>query len=47
MQNPPSCMGKSMQLTLVPWDCVVDDDTNIMSCTPAYLTLTKNPGGEL
>ncbi|KAK9907532.1 hypothetical protein WJX75_005468 [Coccomyxa subellipsoidea] len=42
-KEPPSCAGKSFQLTLVPWDCVLDDDTNILSCSPAYLTLTKYP----
>ncbi|BDA50790.1 hypothetical protein COCOBI_17-0070 [Coccomyxa sp. Obi] len=38
----PYCTGKSMQLSLVPWSCVLDDDTALLSCTPAYLTFTKD-----
>lgn len=44
LQVKPSCTGKSMQLSLVPWDCVLDDDTALLTCNPAYLTLTKYKG---
>ncbi|CAL8462696.1 g2229 [Coccomyxa elongata] len=37
----PYCTGKSMQLSLVPWSCVLDDNTALLSCTPAYLTFSK------
>lgn len=43
-QMKPYCTGKSMQLSLVPWSCVLDDDTALLSCTPAYLTFSKYAG---
>jgi hypothetical protein len=33
-----------MEISLVPWSCVLDTDANLLSCTPAYLQLTKSLG---
>lgn len=37
-------MGESYQLALVPWSCALNDDTAILTCTPAYLALITTPG---
>ncbi len=43
-QEGPSCVGETYQISLVPWSCSIDDDTALLSCTPAYLTYTRTAG---
>ena len=44
VQESPSCSGSSFALSLVPWSCLMDTSQNVLSCTPAYLLLTKAAG---
>ena len=42
-------MSEQVTLQLVPWSCAVDDSHRpaTLTCTPAYLQLSTEPGKQL
>ena len=48
-QEPSACVSEQVTLQLVPWSCAVDDSQKpaTLTCTPAYLQLSTEPGRHL
>jgi hypothetical protein len=51
MQEPAACVSEQVTLQLVPWTCAWDDwqqedlgQPPVVTCTPAYLQLSYEPG---